>query len=73
MADLPGEIEAGSSWAGVRGTAWGNLAAQGDPADLVQVVLVVLTVPLSWELVHCRDQGPHCSSVKHTRIKDKQK
>lgn len=56
----PGEIEAGSSWAGVRGTAWGNLAAQGDPADLVQVVLVVLTVPLSWELVHCL--APHCSS-----------
>ena len=49
----------------------GNLEAQGDPVDLIQVVLMVLTVPLSWELVHCL--APHCSSVKHTRIKDKQK
>ena len=32
---------------------------------------MVLMVPLSWELVHCL--GPHCSSVKHTRIKNKQR
>ena len=42
-----------------------------DPAHPAQEVLMVLTVPLGWELVHCL--GPHCSSVKHTRIKNKQR
>lgn len=46
----------------------GNLEAQGDPVDLIQEVLMVLTVPLSWELVHCRDQGPHCSSGTGRRV-----
>ena len=43
---------------------------QGDPLDQLQEVLMV---PLSWELVRYRALGPHCSSGKHTRIKNKQR
>ena len=45
---------------------------QGDPLDQIQEVLLV---PLRWELVRYRalGLGPHCSSGKHTRIKNKQR